>query len=66
METSLLIINIYPSTMINLALQVVYQCQLELKLYITIFLYKKTTNDYTDYIDISFRLSHTLFRLQNI
>ena len=41
METSLLIINIYPSTMINLALQVVYQCQLELKLYITIFLYKK-------------------------
>ena len=53
--------------MINLALQVVYQCQLELKLYITIFLCKKrTTNDYTDYIDISFGLSHTLFRLQNI
>ena len=67
METSLLIINIYTSTMINLALQVVYQCQLELKLYITIFLCKKrTTNDYTDYIDISFGLSHTLFRLQNI
>ena len=41
METSLLIINIYTSTMINLALQVVYQCQLELKLYITTFLYKK-------------------------
>ena len=53
--------------MINLALQVVYQCQLELKLYITIFLYeKRTTNDYTDYIDISFGLSHTLLRLQNI
>ena len=67
MEISLLIINIYTSTIINLALQVVYQCQLELRLYITIFLYKKrTTNDYTDYIDISFGLSHTLFRLQNI
>ena len=44
METSLLIINIYTSTMINLALQVVYQCQLELKLHITIFLYKKKNN----------------------
>ena len=68
METSLLTINIYTSTMINLALQVVYQCQLELKLHITIFLYKKkrTTNDYTDYIDICFGLSHTLFCLQNI
>ena len=41
METSLLIINIYTSTMINLALQVVYQCLLELKLCITIVLYKK-------------------------
>ena len=44
METSLLIINIYTSTMINLALQVVYQCQLELKLHVTIFLYKKKNN----------------------
>ena len=53
--------------MINLALQVIYQCLLELKLYISQYFYiKGSTNDYTDYIDISFGLFRTLFRLQNI